>query len=132
MNSLINCYFKNNSHTSKLQAFTADRINMTLKCAVRMSNEYQELLISDSPKINLVRNEMRKSGKITKSVFHQVLFLGHLSALRRSLSATFLVTIIRKLLSVMNLPLMHHRFVFQLNPNLEGCALRNIEGSPAL
>ena len=56
MNSLINCYFKNNSHTSKLQAFTADRINMTLKCAVTMSNEYQELLISDSPKINLVRN----------------------------------------------------------------------------
>ena len=63
MNSLINCYFKNNSHTSKLQAFTADRINMTLKCAVTMSNEYQELLISDSPKINLVRNAEKNQGK---------------------------------------------------------------------
>ena len=63
MNSLINCYFKNNSHTSKLQAFTADRINMTLKCAVTMSNEYQELLISDSSKINLVRNAEKNQGK---------------------------------------------------------------------
>ena len=63
MNSLINCYFKNNSHTSKLQAFTADRINKTLKCAVTMSNEYQELLISDSPKINLVRNAEKNQGK---------------------------------------------------------------------
>ena len=63
MNSLINCYFKNNSHTSKLQAFTADIINMTLKCAVTMSNEYQELLISDSPKINLVRNAEKNQGK---------------------------------------------------------------------
>lgn len=63
MNSLINGYFKNNSHTSKLQAFTADIINMTLKCAVTMSNEYQELLISDSPKINLVRNAEKNQGK---------------------------------------------------------------------
>ena len=42
---------------------TADRINMTLKCAVTMSNEYQELLISDSPKINLVRNAEKNQGK---------------------------------------------------------------------
>ena len=41
----------------------ADRINMTLKCAVTMSNEYQELLISDSPKINLVRNAEKNQGK---------------------------------------------------------------------
>ena len=37
--------------------------NMTLKCAVTMSNEYQELLISDSPKINLVRNAEKNQGK---------------------------------------------------------------------